>query len=148
MLVAEAPSKVTVFVPGDIRLSESFLETHPEDVDVAHGLIYSWIQQKNYKKADDRLIQMREQFSDEVRMSSLQALIYAYQKRWTEFFETAEEIKASKPGKKDPAVLSNLYEGFYLAYEESIQFARQEQYDKAMGFLDRLTDLGYRSQKV
>jgi len=128
-----------------VRLSESFLETHSEDIGVAYGLIYSWIQQKSYKKADDRLIQMREQYSGEVRMSSLQALVYASQKRWTEFFKTAEDVKANKSGSKDPTVISNLNEAFYLAYEESIQFARQEKYDKAMDFLNRF---GYRSQKV
>jgi len=131
-----------------VRLSESFLETHPEDIDVTYGLIYTWIQQKSYKKAENRLIQMREQYSGEVRMSSLQALVYASQKRWTEFFKTAEDIKANKSGKKDPAVVSNLNEAFYLTYEESILFARQEKYDKAIDFLDRLTSLGYRSQKV
>jgi len=129
-----------------VRLSESFLSSHPENIDVAYGLIYSWIQQKNYKKANDRLIQMREQYSGEVRMSSLQALVYASQKRWAEFFKTIEGI--SKSGKKEPTVLSNLNESFYLAYEGSIQFARQEQYDKALNILDQLEVQGYKTPKM
>ena len=131
-----------------VRLSESFLEAHPEDIDVATGLIYSWIQQKSYEKASDRLIQMREQYPGEVRMSSLQALIHASQNRWTEFFNTVEDVRANRSGKKDPAVLSNLNEGFYLVYEESIQFARQEQYDKALEILDQLESHGYENRKL
>jgi len=131
-----------------IHLSESFLDSHPGDADVAYGLIYSLIHVKNYENANERLILMGEQYSGEARMGSLQALVYASQKRWTDFFNTVEDVRAGKSGLKDPAVASDLNEGFYLAHEESIRFARLEQYDKAIDFLDRLKGLGYRSQKV
>jgi len=131
-----------------IRLSELFLNTDPEDMDVITGMIYSLIRSANYQKASDQLTMVRTTKIDETWSSSLQAYLYASQKQWDNFFNSVKEMKTKKIKDQKSAVLSVRNEGFYLAYEESIRLARQEQYDQALNYIDLLKAAGYQSNKM
>jgi len=131
-----------------IRLSELYLNTDPEEMDIITGMIYSLIYTENYEKASDQLTMVRTKKIDEPWSSSLQVYLYASQKQWDNFFNSVKAMKTKKIKEQDSAVLSVRNEGFYLAYEESIRLARQEQYDQALNYMDLLKAGGYQSNKM
>ncbi|MBN1870744.1 MAG: poly-beta-1,6 N-acetyl-D-glucosamine export porin PgaA [Candidatus Omnitrophica bacterium] len=131
-----------------IRLSESYLESHGKDLDVAIGLIYSLIQTKDYEKASQQLSIFVGIFPDALRLKSLQTLLFASQKQWDKFFDPIEGVRPLIIDGQDPAVLSDLNEGFYLVYDEAIAFARNGRFGEALGLLDQLEVFKHKSQQV
>jgi len=131
-----------------IRLSESFLEKQAEDPDITIGLVYSLIQTADYGEAFRQLLKANEMYPDQPRLKSLQALLHASQKKWHKFFDPVSGVAAIMADKQDPAVLSDLNEGFYLVYDEAIAFARNDQFDEALNLLDQLEIFDHKSQQV
>ena len=132
-----------------IRLAEDFLRARAEgDIDVTVGLIYSLIQAKDHAEAAARLAEAKEAYPDTLRFRSLQALLFAVRKQWDELLGPAGGIEALVTDGQDPAVVSDLNEAFYLAYDEAIAIARSERYDEALSLLDRLGVFKHKSQQV
>ena len=131
-----------------VALSESFLRKYPQNLDVAINAIYALIQMKRYEPAADQLARARETHPRELRLDSLGALLFASRKQWPEFFDAIKTTKKAMVDHEQAGVLSDMNEGFYLAYDEAIAFARNEQFDEAMDLLDQLEIFEQKSQQV
>ncbi|HQP10102.1 MAG TPA: tetratricopeptide repeat protein, partial [Candidatus Omnitrophota bacterium] len=131
-----------------IDLSKDVLQKDPTDIDVKINLIYALVQTGDLASAQNLLSKAVEDHSDALRLQSLQALLYASQKQWKGFFDAIEQIKKEAGDSLPADILSDMNEGFYLVYDEAIAFARQDQFNEALGLLDRLEVFENKSQQI
>jgi len=131
-----------------ISLSKSFLEKDSSNIDVRINLIYSLIQAKDFESATDQLLNALQDHPDILRFKSLQALLFASQKKWLEFFDAIKYLTDAMTEDGKAGILSDMNEGFYLVYDEAIAFARNDQFEEALNLLDQLEVFENKSQQI